>query len=84
MNPLSANAVPLDVNQLEMTARLFGSAFLGCGPVLVRAVRKVRRHLAMACTPVMVRGMRTGDRTRMKMATALTLDMVHSYFCATG
>jgi hypothetical protein len=36
----------------------------------------------MACTPVMVRGMSSGDRTSTKMATALTLDMVHSHFCA--
>jgi len=61
-------------NQLEVTARLFG-------PVSFREVRKFRRHVPMACTPVMVRGMSSGDRTSMKMAKALTLDMVHSHFC---
>jgi hypothetical protein len=63
-----------NLDQLEVTARLFG-------PVFFRAVRKVRRQSAMACTPVMVRGMSSGDRTSMKMAMALTLDMVHSHFC---
>jgi hypothetical protein len=74
---VSANGIKPNLRQLEVTARLFGSVFF-------RAVGKLRRHLAMACTPVMVRGMSSGDRTSMKMATALTLDMLHSHFCATG
>src|SRR4051812_35622420 len=57
---LSARGDAQPFDQPSLTAGL-------CGAVTFRAVRKLRRHLAVACTPVMIRGMRSGDRTNTRM-----------------